>query len=60
MEKELMTVKELSEYLRVSQRIVYKMIDEEKLPYMKPHGKFLFRKSSIDNYLETLEQTKTP
>ncbi|MFA7745924.1 helix-turn-helix domain-containing protein [Salinicoccus roseus] len=59
MNTELMTAKEVADYLRVSQRIVYRMIKEHDLPHIKVHGKYLFKKSSVDQFLTDMEETKS-
>lgn len=51
----LMNTKETAEYLNVSLSKLYRMVENKELPYIKLGGKYLFRKSSINNYLEEIE-----
>lgn len=53
----LMNTKETAEYLNVSLSKLYRMVENKELPYIKLGGKYLFRKSSINNYLEEIENT---
>jgi len=52
MEKEIMSKRELSEYLRLSRATIDNLMKKD-LPYFKVGGRVLFRKSAIDKWLET-------
>lgn len=49
---DLYTVKELSQWLRLSKSQVYTLVAEKKIPYFKIGGKLLFDKEKIKNWLE--------
>ena len=50
---DLLTVKEVLKYLRISRTSLYRLIKEQDFPCIKLGGKLLFRKHEIDKYLET-------
>ena len=62
--KVIFTVKEVSDYLRVSESCIRKAIRENKIPYFRIMSKILFDKSAIDrliteNYNERDERRVT-
>lgn len=48
----LMSVKELAEYLDLSQRTIYNMISRGEIPFIKIGGQYRFRQDRIDEWLE--------
>lgn len=50
-----MTVTEAAQYLRLSKQQVYKLVRAEKVPSIRLGDKILFRKTSLDKYLDQLE-----
>jgi excisionase family DNA binding protein len=52
----LMTISDLSGYLKVTRRTVYEWLKSEKIPAVKLVGQWRFKKDKIDEWLE--EQTK--
>lgn len=53
MEKEMLTVKELAEYLNLNEKIVYKLVREGKLPGTRVTGKWTFSRYLIRNWIES-------
>jgi putative molybdopterin biosynthesis protein len=51
MNKELLTTKDLAEYLRVNENQIYRLIKEKKLPATRITGKWLFPKDLIDEWI---------
>ncbi len=51
-----MTVKEVSEYLRVSRASIYRLIKERKIPVSRIGKHFRFRKRTIDEWLTHMEK----
>ena len=49
---ELMTIDELTNYLKVSRRTIYEWLKQNKIPAMKIVGQWRFRKDKIDAWLE--------
>jgi len=50
--KELMTIDDLSEYLKLSKPKLYPMIRQGKIPGFKIDGSLRFCKADIDKWLE--------
>ena len=53
---ELMTVKEVSEYLRVSRASIYHLAKEHKIPASRIGKHLRFRKRIIDEWLAHMEK----
>ena len=51
-----MTVKEVSEYLRVSRASIYRLVKERKIPVSRIGKHFRFRKRIIDEWLTHMEK----
>jgi excisionase family DNA binding protein len=51
--KDLMTRKEVMDYLRISNMTLHRLMKNYKFPYIKLEKKVLFRRSEIDAYLES-------
>jgi excisionase family DNA binding protein len=51
--EELLTLKELSKYLKISKPTVYKMVEQGKIPALKIANQWRFKKGDIDSWLET-------
>ena len=52
MEEEIITVKELAEYLRMNERTVYKLAQEGKIPGARVGNQWRFKKSLLNDWLE--------
>ena len=51
-EKEIMTVKQVGEYLQMNEHTVYKLARSGEFPSVKISGQWRFKKSVIDRWLE--------
>ena len=51
----ILTVKETADFLRVSEKQVYKLISNNKIPYIKLGGKILVDKNSLIDHLHKIE-----
>ena len=51
-----MTVKEVSEYLRVSRATIYRLVKERKIPVSRIGKHFRFRKQVLDEWLMHMEK----
>ena len=51
-DRELMTIEEVADYLRVKKRTVYEWVKHGKIPGIKAVGQWRFRKMQIDTWLE--------
>jgi excisionase family DNA binding protein len=47
---EIFTIKELSSYLKLSEKTAYRLVAERKIPGFKVGGSWRFRKSEIDQW----------
>jgi len=57
-EKEIMTVKQVSEYLQMDEHTVYKLARFGQIPSLKIAGQWRFKKDVIDKWIseESLER----
>lgn len=53
MAKEMLTTKEVAEYLSINEKQVYRLIKEKKIPATRITGKWLFPKGLIDEWILT-------
>lgn len=53
---EIMTVKELSEYLKIAEKTAYRLVSSKKVPGFKIGGSWRFRKSEIDAWINEQEK----
>lgn len=51
-EKEIMTVRQVAEYLQMDVHTVYRLARSGQLPSMKIAGQWRFKKNVIDNWIE--------
>lgn len=56
MTTDVMTIKELSEYLKLNEKTAYRLASEGKIPGFKVGGSWRFRKSEIDRWIREQEQ----
>ena len=47
---EVMTVREVAEYLKVKDRTIYRLVSSGEMPGFKVGGSWRFRKSEIDQW----------
>ena len=50
--KEVMTLREASEYLGISPDTLYKYLGEDKIPAFKLGNRWLFKKDLLDRWME--------
>ena len=51
METDIMTIKELAEYLKLKEKNAYKLAAEGEIPGFKIGGSWRFKKSEIDKWI---------
>jgi excisionase family DNA binding protein len=56
MEREFITVKEVSQWLGVVERTVYRLIDSKALPFYKIGRSTKFRRADVEAYLASVKQ----
>jgi excisionase family DNA binding protein len=52
MEKQLLTIAELQDYLSISRTTVFKLMKTKRIKYAKVGRRVLFRKSDIDDFIQ--------
>lgn len=52
MEKQLLTLPQTSEYLKLSVDNIYRLTCEKKIPHFKPGKKLLFDRVELDQWLD--------
>jgi excisionase family DNA binding protein len=50
--EELITLEELSKYLKISKPTLYKMVERGKIPALKIASQWRFKKEDIDGWVE--------
>ena len=53
-EEELLTVKELSKYLKVDQMTIYQWANKGVIPSLKAGKQWRFRKSEVDEWMKSI------
>lgn len=53
---EIMTIKEVAEFLRLTEKTTYRYALEGKIPAFKVGGAWRFRKSKIEQWIEKQER----
>ena len=48
---EIMTLREVAEYLKVNERTIYRLLSVKKLPAFKVGGSWRFRRADIDGWI---------
>ncbi len=56
MESDILTIKEVAEYLKIKEKTAYKLAAEGKLPGFKAGGSWRFRRSEIEKWIERQER----
>lgn len=57
MEKRLLTIKEVSEYLNVSVHTIYSWVSREKIPFCKLNGVVRFQLDRIQEWIRQKESS---
>jgi len=62
MAEDILTIKEVAEYLKVTERTLYRLVQERKIPAFKVGGSWRFRKAEINTWIgkqtEAAQNTK--
>ena len=53
--KELLTVQEICDLLKVGKPYIYWLTHQRAIPFIKMHGHLRFRRSDIDDWLGSME-----
>ncbi len=52
MESDIMNIKEVASYLKITEKTAYKLASEGKIPGFKVGGAWRFRKKEIDQWID--------
>lgn len=55
--QDIMTMKELADYLKIAEKTAYRFASDKKIPGFKVGNAWRFRKSEIDNWIKKQEKT---
>jgi excisionase family DNA binding protein len=55
---DILTIKELSLYLKLAEKTAYRLASDGKIPGFKVGGAWRFRKSEIDQWIKDQSNTK--
>ncbi|ABC30218.1 predicted transcriptional regulator [Hahella chejuensis KCTC 2396] len=58
MADDILTIKEVAEYLKVNERTIYRLANKGDIPAFKVANAWRFRKSDVDGWIG--EQTQSP
>lgn len=58
MDNDIMTIREVADYLKLNEKTAYRLTSEGKLPAFKVGGSWRFRKSEIDQWIKDQSNTK--
>lgn len=58
MDNDIMTMKEVADYLKLNEKTAYRLTSDGKLPAFKVGGSWRFRKSEIDQWIKDQSNTK--
>ena len=54
---DILTIQEVADYLRITQKTAYRLAANEKIPGFKVGGSWRFRQREIDAWIETQKGT---
>jgi excisionase family DNA binding protein len=49
---DIMTIKEVADYLKINEKTIYKLAKEKRIPAFKVGGNWRFKKNTIDEWIE--------
>lgn len=55
-EGEILTIKHVADYLKVTERTIYRLAAAKQIPAFKVGGSWRFRKADIDDWIVTQSQ----
>ena len=56
MQRTTFNVTEIAEYLGVSRELIYSMVSKNEVPHVRISSRILFKRESIDRWLEEIEK----
>ena len=58
MDTDIMTIREVAEYLKLTEKTTYRLVSEGELPGFKVGGSWRFRRSEIEKWIKIQEAEK--
>jgi excisionase family DNA binding protein len=58
MNDQILTVKEVAEYLKVNERTIYRLATEKKIPAFRVGASWRFRMQEVDGWIASQQGTK--
>lgn len=58
MESDIMTIKEVADYLKLNEKTAYRLVLDGKIPGFKVGGSWRFRRSQIEEWIREQAQCK--
>ncbi len=58
MESDIMTIKEVAEYLKVKENTAYKLAAEGKIPGFKVGGSWRFKRNEIEKWIDAEQKRR--
>jgi excisionase family DNA binding protein len=55
MQSDILTIREVAEYLKLNEKTTYRLVSEGKIPGFKVGGAWRFRKAEIDRWIKQQE-----
>ena len=52
MQTDIMTIREVADYLKLTEKTAYRLVAEGKIPGFKVGGSWRFKRSEIDTWIE--------
>lgn len=59
MNDQILTVKEVAEYLKVNERTIYRLATEKKIPAFRVGASWRFRREEVDSWIASQQEIKS-
>lgn len=59
MNDQILTVKEVAEYLKVNERTIYRLATEKKIPAFRVGASWRFRRKEVDSWIASQQEIKS-
>ncbi len=54
MAQEILTIKQVAEYLQLNEKTIYRMVKTKGIPFFKVGGSIRFRKTIVEKWIDSL------
>ena len=59
MQTDIMTIREVADYLKLTEKTAYRLVAEGKIPGFKVGGSWRFRRSEIERWIDAQSKNET-